>query len=543
MPVSEPGDGISAEEYVEKTRLKPQATAGNRSGAFFDRVANRCAQNPGQCLLVILFLGLVLRLIGIRSRGIWYDDAFSILLSEQTPENILVGTAADTMPPLSYFLLHFWMKMGNSIGFLRLLNVLLGLAVLWMAYRWMSSARNSTAGLISALLLAISPFQILHSQEVRMYILLEIGLLGNAWCGYEIAAREKSQRKYWAGFILFGILALYTHNLAIFTLAAVDAYFLLKRKWKKLGQVILAQGVMGIAFLPWLFKVPGQIQKIQSAFWTERPGLVQIIQAMDTLLGSLPQPPWLVAVITILGLQIGVLLVMQIWKHRSNPTVQYLTVLAFLPGLLLLIASYLMRPVFVPRAMITSGAAIYLLIGILASSSRLPAGTAAAADTSANRASGILLVWIWVVSLISLPYQYLYHEFPRSRFAELDQLMEESCGGDPGCLVLHDSKLSYFPAYVYDRTLPQRYLADKPGSSNDTLALASQQAMGQVAYADVESAVIGYRRVYFVTFQKALDEYQALGESEHPAITVFKTQFSQVKMTALGDLRIYEFVR
>ena len=79
-------------------------------------------------LIGILLMGLGLRCINLQSRGIIYDDAFSFFLSIQNLPAIIQGTAADTMPPLYYFLLHFWMALSQSLWWLRLLSVLINLA-------------------------------------------------------------------------------------------------------------------------------------------------------------------------------------------------------------------------------------------------------------------------------------------------------------------------------------------------------------------------------------------------------------------------------
>jgi hypothetical protein len=63
----------------------------------------------------ILLFGLALRLAGINSRPLFYDEAFSYFLSIQSFPKIVQGTAADTMPPLYYFLLHFWTMVGKSV--------------------------------------------------------------------------------------------------------------------------------------------------------------------------------------------------------------------------------------------------------------------------------------------------------------------------------------------------------------------------------------------------------------------------------------------
>ncbi len=81
-------------------------------------------QNPKAKLILVLALALIVRLMGIISRPIWYDEAFSILLAEQEPAAILSGTlapdadssAAEEHPPAYYFALWGWIQLyGNSL--------------------------------------------------------------------------------------------------------------------------------------------------------------------------------------------------------------------------------------------------------------------------------------------------------------------------------------------------------------------------------------------------------------------------------------------
>jgi uncharacterized membrane protein len=74
-------------------------------------------------LTAILVIAAILRCVVLSTRSIFYDDAFSIFLSEQSLSKIITGTAADTMPPLYYFLLHIWLLAGRSLWWVRLLSV------------------------------------------------------------------------------------------------------------------------------------------------------------------------------------------------------------------------------------------------------------------------------------------------------------------------------------------------------------------------------------------------------------------------------------
>src|SRR5678816_2283970 len=96
----------------------------------------------------ILFLALLVRLLGIVSRPIWYDEAFAILFSEKGFSAMLYGTLAPTgagsadIHPLGYYtLLWLWMKaFGNSLLATRLLSIIAGLASVCLVYLIASEA-------------------------------------------------------------------------------------------------------------------------------------------------------------------------------------------------------------------------------------------------------------------------------------------------------------------------------------------------------------------------------------------------------------------
>ena len=140
---------------------------------------------PGhQRLLLIFLLAVVIRLAGIASRPIWYDEAFSILISEQGPSAILAGTistdadasAAEEHPPAYYFTLWGWMKLfGNSLSSARALSIIASLGIVLLAHLIAREFFHESAAL-AALFAVILPFQVHYAQEIRMYVFLAFWL-------------------------------------------------------------------------------------------------------------------------------------------------------------------------------------------------------------------------------------------------------------------------------------------------------------------------------------------------------------------------------
>jgi uncharacterized membrane protein len=83
-------------------------------------------------------------------------------------------------------------------------------------------AWGEAAALAGGLILAVSPLQIYHAQELRMYTCLVLGQVLYYWSFFRlfIAEQDKRPRWLWGTLIIGGAMAMYSHNLAIFGLAA-----------------------------------------------------------------------------------------------------------------------------------------------------------------------------------------------------------------------------------------------------------------------------------------------------------------------------------
>jgi mannosyltransferase len=484
-------------------------------------------------LFGILLLGLLLRVLLLNSRSIQYDDAFSILLSSRSLGDIVAGTAADTMPPLYYFLLHFWMAIGSKLWWLRLLSVLLNMGSIFLLFNLTAKLLGTRSALWAAFLAAISPIQIYHAQDLRMYALLAfwqmayLWFFGNIWLDF--STDKKIPFWLWVGLAVSGALAMYCHNLAGFIIIAPNIFLLVKRHWRLLIKLCVAQAAIALLAAPWLLMVPGQVEKIQGAFWTPRPGVVEVLQALVLFTASLPLPGVWVYIALILSLYILVIVILELARmQEDNGNILFLAVMGLTPPLLLFILSYLMRPVFVPRGFLIFG---FMYAGL--------AGHVIAKGW--EKKIGIFVMGSFVAaSLIALPYQQTFRQFPRSPFAEVVAMLEEEM--QPGDRLIHDNKLSAFPFLVYAPDIEQEFIADVAGSHNDTLAYPSQEAMQLFPASDVAQAAEGAGRVYFVVFTQAIEEYGML-QGVHPQLAWLEEHYQQMDVMVINDLEVYRFER
>jgi len=212
--------------------------------------------------LVILLVGFALRLYRLGYESLWYDEMVSVLLARKSLPALTAHTAGDIHPPLYYYLLHFWIRLTGSSEFsLAFLSLVFGVLLIPLLFYLGRGLYGAKIGLLGALLLAFSPFNLWYSQEVRMYTLgASLGLISLLFLLRLIKSRPRFQRRYGAGYILASASGLYTLYYFTFLLLAqnlmVIGWWLArwvkgKQKFSLLPWVSSQVGIL-LLYLPWL---------------------------------------------------------------------------------------------------------------------------------------------------------------------------------------------------------------------------------------------------------------------------------------------------
>lgn len=130
-----------------------------------------------QWIILLLFLGAVLRLALIGQDSLWLDEAYSVNITTRSQAEIWQGQDP-RHPPLYYSLLDAWIGMfGDGETAVRLPSALASLAGLGLCYVLGRRLGGRRLGLIALGLLAFSPLDVWYATEARMYIFVTAAAL------------------------------------------------------------------------------------------------------------------------------------------------------------------------------------------------------------------------------------------------------------------------------------------------------------------------------------------------------------------------------
>ncbi|MCJ7621465.1 MAG: hypothetical protein MUP64_14735, partial [Anaerolineae bacterium] len=288
-----------------------------------------------------------------------------------------------------------------------------------------------------------------------------------------------------------------------------------------------------VMFLPWLLLVPGQFAKVQQAYWVPKPGLTELVRTLIVFTFNLPVPDGLLPLALFFSLLLLALTAYRalrpsvVRKDRRAWGIDLSLGLSFIPMLTMFAISQV-KAVYIERALLSSALLYYITVARGMLQSRLP------------RLVILSLVPVPLLLVTSLWYQYYYAGFPRSPFRQANAYLRDHY--ETGDAIVHENKLSFFPSYYYDRTLVQEYVGDIPGSPTDTLALPTQEVLGLLAQTDVKQAVGDSQRVWFVVFQRALEEAGELG-TQNPSKAWLDAHYRLTDSTTYRDLKICLYER
>lgn len=308
-------------------------------------------------LLLLLGAGVAVRFLHLDSKPYWFDECFSVEVARIGWGSFLrLLWWREANMALYYVLLRIWLHLGQSEFFIRSLSALIAAATLPAVYWLARLLYDRRVALIAAALFTFNAYSVRYAQEARSYALFL--LLATLSSGFLIAFLREPSRRNWRGYVLFSILAVYSHFYALL-LIVVHWLSLMRLRSDsqcatetatRSSQMRRAWIVIGLAVLPLLVFVAktgaGPIR------WISRPGFRDVLEFYEHLAGSnhwtLPVLFAVACVAAVLPVRKQLLASDQNWETWRS---QFLLIWLFFPVALTVVLSFA-RPVFLGRYMI-----------------------------------------------------------------------------------------------------------------------------------------------------------------------------------------------
>ncbi|MBI5178824.1 MAG: glycosyltransferase family 39 protein [Nitrospinae bacterium] len=211
-------------------------------------IARENAPSAVAAVALIVAAATSLRLYDLASLEIWFDEAVVYLLSQDTFRYFDPSLPGDK-PPLFYFFIYLWTRMGSSIFFARLLEVLAGTASVYLVYVIGRDTLGRRAAICAAVLTAFSPFEALYSREAGANMFAQMLVLASI---ASLVHYLKDGGRHWAiASLIFQSAAGFTSYVTLLLIPCQAAHVYLAEP-KRSRQWLMWQAVALIPLLAWL---------------------------------------------------------------------------------------------------------------------------------------------------------------------------------------------------------------------------------------------------------------------------------------------------
>lgn len=212
-------------------------------------------------LALITALGAALRLYGLDKQSLGNDE-----LSSWTQYSFswwdVVSHRMDPLHPPGYrAVMYLWVSLcGDSEAMLRLPSALAGIAAIPAMYALGKRLYGPSEGLIAAAITATAWTPLFFSQEGRAYSFLFLWTVLSSYWLIDIVRALRQRRALptaaLVGYVLAAELACYFHYFGVFFtgLQAVLVGLLFLRSPAALLSMAAIYGIIGLAYLPWLYR-------------------------------------------------------------------------------------------------------------------------------------------------------------------------------------------------------------------------------------------------------------------------------------------------
>lgn len=210
----------------------------------------------------MLGAGLRSELLGIRS--LWFDEAYSLEIARKSLGEMLAFLRANDAHPIGYYaFLSVWIRwFGTGLAEMRSSSLLFGMAAVLLTWRVGRQLCSPAIGIVAAALVAVNPYQIIASNEIRMYPLLECLVLASTWILWRASA-SPAPTGWWVAYGVSVALMAYTSYYSFLLLPAQAMWVFLSHPPRQAIRNLGIAGATALAlyapWIPYVLTLPGRV--------------------------------------------------------------------------------------------------------------------------------------------------------------------------------------------------------------------------------------------------------------------------------------------
>lgn len=398
-------------------------------------------------LFAVVAMYLALRLWGLWSNDLWFDEVFSVVTVRSDWSPMLTTIVQDGVhPPLFYVLLKIWSLMDTSVAWLQVFPVAISVLTL-IPFNFLCRELKMTSAEMSLALfmIGINGFYLEYAFDLRMYGLVQLLVILSLWLTVRIRKSVNEQVSILLlKLSIVNLLLVYTHYFGWFVVA-VEALYLIMVNRSRFYRFAGYSAVVGVFLIPWLWFVVHTAAKggaKGNLNWLTSPSVADLMWFYAELNGNLGFPHTTMINLLIFGFPVG-LLIWRVFFERERFNDWLLMAFAsFVPvGIIFVLSNLLPRSVWQSRYLIVAAVPYHILLakGIFCLRYRI----------ASLIVMTVLCIWVLAAGLINLR-----HVPNKTRWSAIVTRIKESGNFGPKVYVLENWVGLPFQFYATEMNLP-----------------------------------------------------------------------------------------
>lgn len=223
--------------------------------------------------IIIIILGTIFISLGAFHTNIWFDESYSVAISNHSFSEIWNIGGNDVHPVFYYMMLKIVsLFFGNNILVFRLFSIVPIVILSILGITHIRKEYGERTGIIFSFLTLFLPIIAAYSSEIRMYTWVMLFVTITAIYANRIYKNELSI-KNWVIFALFSLLSAYTHYYGLMFAGIINVilfiYLLKNRKGKNKDlKIFIIQAVVEcLLYVPWLYYFIKQLTSVGGGYW------------------------------------------------------------------------------------------------------------------------------------------------------------------------------------------------------------------------------------------------------------------------------------